>query len=211
MSSEEERERPICRICFITTNNKLNPLISPCDCKGSMAFVHIACLIRWIRMNPSNNNQNCELCLVPYVILHHPSLEVIPLETNTIVFLLRFPFLMSIALHYIWIYHASYLHPMRGRVVYYEQLYLIYQWIFQILYFVMFLRQSYIKNPDLYRQEWKKTSSVLYILFYGCLLTSLHSGILVTGPLLNIYMCGIWNIHVNALRSVNKKLLVEDN
>ncbi|KAL3127205.1 Ssm4 ring finger-containing protein [Cryptosporidium hominis] len=44
-----------CRIClsddadgFTDTNEPLNPLICPCDCKGSMQFVHLQCLRTWL-------------------------------------------------------------------------------------------------------------------------------------------------------------------
>ncbi|KAH8582649.1 Ssm4 ring finger fused to a forkhead associated (FHA) domain [Cryptosporidium sp. chipmunk genotype I] len=44
-----------CRIClsddgegFIDTNEPLNPLICPCDCKGSMQYVHLQCLRTWL-------------------------------------------------------------------------------------------------------------------------------------------------------------------
>ena len=33
-----------CRICFRTHNNAVDPLLSICDCSGSMAFTHFKCL-----------------------------------------------------------------------------------------------------------------------------------------------------------------------
>ena len=48
----------VCRIC--QTNNSQEPLISPCHCKGSMAYVHLSCLERWL--NQSSRNY-CELCM----------------------------------------------------------------------------------------------------------------------------------------------------
>ena len=37
----------ICRICFDETEEKENPLISPCKCSGTMEFVHFKCLRQW--------------------------------------------------------------------------------------------------------------------------------------------------------------------
>ncbi|KAJ8925907.1 hypothetical protein NQ315_009759 [Exocentrus adspersus] len=50
-----------CRICHTNTPNEA--LISPCDCKGSLAYVHLSCLERWL--NQSSRNY-CELCLYHY-------------------------------------------------------------------------------------------------------------------------------------------------
>jgi len=45
--SEEENE---CRICFdIGTAN--DPLITPCDCKGTSAYIHKSCLNNWRHFN----------------------------------------------------------------------------------------------------------------------------------------------------------------
>lgn len=38
---------PCCRICLESENAAENPLIAPCACKGTMAFVHRACLDEW--------------------------------------------------------------------------------------------------------------------------------------------------------------------
>ncbi len=41
---------PTCRFCLLeedTSTIHKNPLISPCDCKGSLKYVHLDCLTRW--------------------------------------------------------------------------------------------------------------------------------------------------------------------
>ena len=40
-----DEETPVCRICF--DHKPSSPFVSPCACKGSQQFVHIACLRRW--------------------------------------------------------------------------------------------------------------------------------------------------------------------
>jgi len=71
-----------CRICFMDTYSEDNPLITPCKCRGSIQFVHLACLRSWIRgrMNiPSSSEGSnfstrsffykplpCELCKAVY-------------------------------------------------------------------------------------------------------------------------------------------------
>lgn len=47
----------VCRICF--DDNKEEPIITPCLCKGSVAFVHTSCLEKWLA---ESNTSSCELC-----------------------------------------------------------------------------------------------------------------------------------------------------
>ena len=44
--SSEDQE---CRVCFNQGENITEDLISVCDCKGSLKYIHISCLRRWIR------------------------------------------------------------------------------------------------------------------------------------------------------------------
>jgi len=52
----------MCRICHCVTE-ETETLISPCDCKGSMKWVHQACLQRWVK---SSDTKKCELCGFSY-------------------------------------------------------------------------------------------------------------------------------------------------
>ena len=39
-----------CRICLDEENTEKNPLISsPCNCSGSVKYMHISCLQQWIK------------------------------------------------------------------------------------------------------------------------------------------------------------------
>ncbi|XP_046810980.1 E3 ubiquitin-protein ligase MARCHF3 isoform X2 [Lucilia cuprina] len=60
-ASLESTEFFVCRIC----HNSENPekLVSPCLCKGSLSYVHIDCLERWISVS---NCTTCELCQFQY-------------------------------------------------------------------------------------------------------------------------------------------------
>lgn len=67
-----------CRICFHEDSVEGNPLIAPCHCKGSMQYVHVGCLRKWInsRINlpdsPSDSyfleyqHLKCEVCQGSY-------------------------------------------------------------------------------------------------------------------------------------------------
>lgn len=66
-----------CRICLCEAEED-NPFVTPCECAGSMQFVHIQCLQQWLRSRfetktPSQcvttitwKTLECELCRKPY-------------------------------------------------------------------------------------------------------------------------------------------------
>jgi hypothetical protein len=71
----EELETTMCRICLLEGSSEDDPLISPCDCKGSIQYVHLGCLRHWIRgrLNLTENTTSffyrplgCELCKAVY-------------------------------------------------------------------------------------------------------------------------------------------------
>uniref|UniRef100_A0A915DP19 RING-CH-type domain-containing protein n=1 Tax=Ditylenchus dipsaci TaxID=166011 RepID=A0A915DP19_9BILA len=51
----------VCRICYSGENSGLKeePLISPCNCKGTMGLFHRSCLNEWLM---SSNTFACEIC-----------------------------------------------------------------------------------------------------------------------------------------------------
>ncbi|EEB11481.1 membrane-associated RING finger protein, putative [Pediculus humanus corporis] len=53
---------PFCRICQ-SSSSPLNQLISPCNCKGTLAYVHFKCLERWLNCS---SRISCELCHFQY-------------------------------------------------------------------------------------------------------------------------------------------------
>ena len=54
-----------CRICFEGDSSE-NPLISPCECNGSVRYIHEKCLKEWIlSQTPNPSTFNCDLCKYP--------------------------------------------------------------------------------------------------------------------------------------------------
>jgi len=52
-----------CRICY-DPGSEDNPLQSPCECKGTVEFIHRKCLGTWIRIS---SEQRCSLCGAAYI------------------------------------------------------------------------------------------------------------------------------------------------
>ncbi|XP_034826361.1 E3 ubiquitin-protein ligase MARCHF8-like isoform X2 [Maniola hyperantus] len=61
----------VCRICMTRGKERL---ISPCNCKGSLANVHLSCLQRWLNQVGRNH---CELCGFSYPAIRTPRYTVL--------------------------------------------------------------------------------------------------------------------------------------
>ena len=72
----------VCRICLSEEQSDDNLLISPCDCSGTVKYIHVVCLQEWLRTRLDSDNTgtirtyhwkniDCELCktALPMVLL----------------------------------------------------------------------------------------------------------------------------------------------
>ncbi|KAL1007505.1 hypothetical protein UPYG_G00087680 [Umbra pygmaea] len=67
LNPSSDSEEPFCRICH--EGGSVGELLSPCECSGTLAMVHRACLEHWLT---ASHSSCCELC-------HHQySLERLP-------------------------------------------------------------------------------------------------------------------------------------
>ena len=57
-----QKNKKICRICYMEEiDKKINPLIKPCKCSGSMKYIHYECLLHWLKTKVLiNNNSYCD-------------------------------------------------------------------------------------------------------------------------------------------------------
>lgn len=64
---------PACRICLMDDNEEENPLINPCNCIGSVRFIHLQCIKHWLKSKINSQTLNfitvhsfknfeCEIC-----------------------------------------------------------------------------------------------------------------------------------------------------
>ncbi|CAJ0591887.1 unnamed protein product, partial [Cylicocyclus nassatus] len=54
--------RVLCRIC-LDDSQEQSKLICPCNCKGTVARTHSACLEKWVEVT---HNTNCQICGADY-------------------------------------------------------------------------------------------------------------------------------------------------
>ncbi|KAK2951192.1 hypothetical protein BLNAU_13808 [Blattamonas nauphoetae] len=65
-----EDQAPVCKICLM--GDEESPLYRPCQCAGSIGYVHMECLSEWLQSN-RNNKENwleCEICHTDYQVDH---------------------------------------------------------------------------------------------------------------------------------------------
>ena len=61
-----EKKKLLCRICYGEEEEK-NPLIYPCNCSGSMKYIHFECLRNWLSTKISTQNAGYEdECSISY-------------------------------------------------------------------------------------------------------------------------------------------------
>ena len=57
-----KKSKAICRICYCDDIEVESPLITPCNCSGSMKFIHFSCLQTWLKSKivvKSTITENC--------------------------------------------------------------------------------------------------------------------------------------------------------
>lgn len=83
-----------CRICLMDEQDSQEPLVNPCNCKGTSGYIHINCLQNWIitKMRIKEKSEikcsywkklDCEVCkaLLPYVVnIGGEKVELVPIE-----------------------------------------------------------------------------------------------------------------------------------
>ena len=192
-----------CRFCLQDNQKKENPLLSPCDCKGSLAFVHLYCLQKWIIINPQKNGIFCGICMSPYFRSYMPELERIP-QKGILVMCLDFPIVFPIIYHYIYLFHIATFY------IYWDQrtinLYLFYQWAFQILYGIAFGWNFQVKNIGLYTKALQKKEFLWYPLVHFIFLYLLHNGVYHIGLLFDIFLSSYYSRHILILKDINLRL-----
>lgn len=97
---DQQDTQSMCRICY--DHDVDAPLISPCSCTGSVQYIHITCLYRWISTNP---HSKCEICKTPYnidCVVHRQSMFrffcIMILTATQLLFVAAF---FTLVLHYL--------------------------------------------------------------------------------------------------------------
>ena len=188
----------VCRFCLEPRNTKKNPLLEPCECRGSIRYVHELCLLRWRRQDPARNAELCRLCMSPYKLLELERPEHIPDEFTIALWLLRFPIGLCFLVNYPFLIQLSFLNPSQ-----FEVFFLAYQFFFQMVYMALFYREWNVNNRQLYWKYYSNWSTTLHIVFHvACNGLLLQGQFLAIIPL-NTALAMYWYRHKNILVSIN--------
>lgn len=196
------QEEILCRFCLDSTNFKHNALISPCDCKGSMKFVHMNCLRRWRLLDPGRNGATCLLCFQAYTLINDDVLETLTNEKNMTVFLIRFPPVLCLFVNYIGIFHYTLL-PARQQDKFILEMY---QYFFQVLFFLLFFINWKVKHTKLYF-TYLLTPGFCFLLFlhFACNIFIYHHDFMTGLIPMNAVMGYYYIFHKKALLAINNR------
>ncbi|KAI8388727.1 uncharacterized protein BYT42DRAFT_561018 [Radiomyces spectabilis] len=65
-----------CRICYGSEeNDTTQKFIMPCNCKGTVRFVHRQCHADWVHSNTSTESLECNMCRFKYHSMHIQQME----------------------------------------------------------------------------------------------------------------------------------------
>ena len=69
-NKNSEMSQKLCRICYQEEEKSDDPLIQPCQCSGSLKYIHLKCLKQWIGTRNCikiENNEYCNIFLIKEV------------------------------------------------------------------------------------------------------------------------------------------------
>uniref|UniRef100_A0A0K0EDT6 RING-CH-type domain-containing protein n=1 Tax=Strongyloides stercoralis TaxID=6248 RepID=A0A0K0EDT6_STRER len=111
-----------CRICHSLETTKKSPLIAPCQCSGTMKYIHLSCLAKWLELSPRClfSIPSCELCghiyqtgsIMKLRRIHLPTLSFSDKILNILFVLLLFIMILcaTIACNYLKITEKQYVY-----------------------------------------------------------------------------------------------------
>lgn len=196
---------PYCRICYETAETLQNPLIEPCDCKGSLQHVHRKCLLRWVVLNEATPETVCRLCHTPYRGVNVVTMERIPDERGLTLLMLKYPLILMLATHYFVLLALQ--NVPRPLMASKFAAYATFAHIMtHYLYLALFVAVAKIQNLLLYIMFWAKHYSGVigghYILYVFATVYPFEMGYFA-----DLWLGMYWFAHVETLRRINHYLL----
>jgi len=198
-----EEVEVVCRFCLDSTKAPGNPLIDPCECKGTIQFVHKLCLTRWRHLNVERNGEVCLLCHTEYKIPLNTDLETIP-ERFIVYIYLDNPILSNIMSHYIWFVTRLFYEGSRSFFYKYDFFQLVNH---SILLVLMFQRYK-VRNLSRYIQKWCMDYRWMLFVFHCVILSSRLFGspglsLCISNFMMQVY----WRTHIEVLEEMNQEVL----
>lgn len=198
-------EESVCRFCLDTARAPENPLLDPCECRGSIQFVHKQCLVRWRRQNIERNGEMCLLCNTGYTVPLVTDLERIP-EKQFFYIYLDNPLLSNMLIHYLWVLVGLFSELVPAYK--YMGNYSTFQVCNHTLLVSLLFQRTRVQNWQRYIQTWSMEYRWLIFIVHGIVLSSGLFGsadlsYCVSNCILQVY----WKIHLDVLEKINTQVL----
>jgi hypothetical protein len=195
------QEASVCRFCLESKETLKNPLLEPCDCRGSIRLVHEKCLNHWRRMNPIRNSVACLLCFAPYRNLRDHYVELLPDETKLLVFFVRCPVVLFILVNYIGALHYSLVSASFSRNSFFE----LYQYLFQVAYISLFVGLWNVNDKRAYWKAWQRPSTAFILMCHLFSMYLVHKHQYISVVPLNVSLTYYWHRHTQILTELNQR------
>ncbi len=181
-----------CRFCLEEAETSENPLIEPCNCKGTARFIHTICINRWIATNPTENGYCCNVCLGEFDLPVSEFFEVIPRNRRLTVLFLE-------NIHYV----GGAIHAV-AVILSYPSNHLYIAALMHTGYILAATSNIRINNVKIYWSVFLKSRApavIFLYIYFCCRISAIHPLLwcLYTYILDNTF----WKHHVTILRQVN--------
>ena len=199
--NEDQAEQAQCRICYETTP----PLLQPCKCKGTIGYVHEACVIRWLVAQPDAHIR-CELCHIPYNVDYCNPFETVFDIVGDDYYTHISPIYISMLVYiFLQMYMPSPFLFQADRQEYIDALYMPVQYGLYIAYNAVFFHKAQIKNWRRYGYYLVGSGYINIVSIYiVCLLMIPYNGIYAAIPA-NVIQPTFFYIHNAVAKKINSE------
>ena len=198
-----------CRFCFESNSSKKNPLISPCQCKGTAKYVHRDCLLKWQANTTVDAHRFvCQSCQASYT-LPTGEFETIPYHSSTLHTLLS-PNVFLSTLHLCSMVLSLFrAHPisLSSSIIILSTL--VYGSLYGIHFFQVKQKIRYIRFWVLNQSHNNSTMKPMMFVFVLTLSLCVYPGFPYLSSLIYCHVLSkIFQVHRDVLLDINKRLLV---
>lgn len=185
-----------CRFCLETDDE---PMISPCNCTGSVRYIHTSCLHKWIREDEYIVEERliCTICKAPLF-----DLEPIPQRHSATYAPLFNATSIAVAFHYLFLMtgiHSTthpFYHFRRSQILIYA------------IYVILFATHIRTKHLKLYIDiAIRRNAHTFLVLQAYCLYCFLVEESVLMALVSDMTILIQWNTHVQTLQGINEHLL----
>jgi len=198
-----------CRFCFESNSPKKNPLISPCECKGTSKYVHRECLLKWqVNTTVEAHKFICQTCQAPYTF-PTAEFERIPVIPSSVwVFVSPNVLLSTLHLGYLLLsffrLSISVSHAMFFVTT------LIYGTLYGIQFYQVKRKYQYIGFWALNRTQTNSTMKPITFVFALALIMCVYPAFPYVASIVYCHtLSNLFQIHREILLSINQGLLLE--